>query len=341
MLRDSITSPRRGFTLIELLVAIACIALLIGLLLPAIQRAREAANRIQCANNLKQLGIAMHHYHDVHKSFPAGYEKKVSPSHPDVSAYLFRWSAHAKLTPFLEQTTIYNALDLANPLFLDPDRSVDPRNVLGVSQRLPVFLCPSDDGTPFVPIAPPPEDRKFGPTNYAGCIGSGGNGSPRENADGIVFINSRVRIADIIDGTSHTALMSETLLGLGGSSLSSPPSPRETPLVYLFRTERAAMSPEVCAPKAEDGYLWHTDGSSKWADGEVYCTLYDHGYPPNSPLWDCISLDHNWRAARSRHPGGVNLLLADGSVRFVSNQVELSTWHALGSRAGREVVGDF
>jgi prepilin-type N-terminal cleavage/methylation domain-containing protein/prepilin-type processing-associated H-X9-DG protein len=340
MLLKSRIRVKQGFTLVELLVVIAILALLAGMLLPAVQRVREAANRIKCANNLKQLGVALHHYHDVQQSFPAGYEKKVVPNHLDVPADLFRWSAHAKLTPYLEQATIYNSLDLANPLFLDRSLSVDVRNVLGVSQKIDVFLCPSDNGTPFVPIAPPHEHRTFGPTNYAACIGSGGNGGPRENADGIVFINSRVRIADIHDGTSNTALMSETLLGLGGPDLRSPPNEQESPLVYRWIPSSARMGVGLCQ-STDSRYWWETDGSGKWADGDVYCTLYDHGYPPNAPQWDCISSDHNWRAARSRHGGGVNLLLADGSVRFVSNLVDLSTWHALGSRAGNEVLGDF
>src|SRR5262249_50492110 len=103
------------------------------------------------------------------------------------------------------------------------------------------------------------------------------------------------------------------------------------------------ISPALCDnPKpTNESETWGTDGSSKWADGEVYCTLYDHGYPPNASKWDCISFDHNWRAARSRHPGGVNLLLADGAVRFVSEQVDIATWHALGSRAGHEVLADY
>jgi prepilin-type N-terminal cleavage/methylation domain-containing protein len=110
---------RKGFTLIELLVVIAIIAVLIGLLLPAVQKVREAAARAQCMNNLKQLGIALHHYQQSEGSFPPCYEKKVSPQYPNVPSFLFRWSPLAKLTPYIEQSNIYYALDLTIPLYID------------------------------------------------------------------------------------------------------------------------------------------------------------------------------------------------------------------------------
>jgi prepilin-type N-terminal cleavage/methylation domain-containing protein/prepilin-type processing-associated H-X9-DG protein len=330
---------RKGFTLIELLVVLAIIGILAGLLLPAVQRVRESANRMRCANNLKQLGLALHHYHDELGAFPPGSESKVGPDYPDVLPIFYRWSMLARLLPYIEQTTTYNSLDLANPLFLNSDYVINPDNVLGVSQTISVFLCPSDRGTPFVPILPPADDPMYGPTNYLGCIGSGGNGGLRQNADGIFFPSSKVRIADIVDGTSNTALMSESLMGPGGTYLNTAPvagSPQSS-LVYTFVGGPGLMDSGVC----QSARLWRTDRNSKWADSETYCTLYDHGYGPNSLEVDCVSQNSNWRAARSRHPGGVNLLLADGSVRFVADSVDLATWHGLGSRAGSEVLGDF
>jgi prepilin-type processing-associated H-X9-DG protein len=144
-------------------------------------------------------------------------------------------------------------------------------------------------------------------------------------------------MSDISDGTSSTALMSESVLGLGGDRLYHAPTPAQVPRVYAYFLSSIDMTPELCA--GANG--WFTNGNSKWADGEPYCTMYDHHYPPNPPQYDCVSLSANWKAARSRHPGGVNLLLADGSVRFVTNGVDLATWHALGSRAGGEVISEF
>jgi prepilin-type N-terminal cleavage/methylation domain-containing protein len=317
-------STRKGFTLIELLVVVSIIGLLISLLLPAVQKVREAANRMKCSNHLKQLGIAMHHYHDVEGSFPPGV---------DVN----RWSALAKLLPYMEQSSIYSSLDLNNPLFLNNYYTVAPRNVLGVSQSLSFLLCPSDWGTPFFPIPASEDLLFFGPTNYVGCIGSGNNGGARADADGVLFVSSRVRLADVTDGASNTALMSESLLGKGGPNFNGRPSDPDIPRVYGFFNSTTLMDAALCQGPGQ----WNTDSGSKWADGEVYCTLYDHGYLPNAPQWDCISKAANWKAARSRHQAGVNLLLADGAVRFVANQVDPATWHALGSRAGHEVLGDF
>src|SRR5437763_11642403 len=134
----------RAFTLIELLVVIAIIAILIALLLPAVQKVREAANRMKCSNNLKQLGIALHNYHDAQKTLPAGYQNLVTAQYPALPASRFRWSFIARLTPYLEQTNIYNSLDLTIPLYMDSQGNVFPVNRAGVSRVVSILLCPSD-----------------------------------------------------------------------------------------------------------------------------------------------------------------------------------------------------
>ncbi len=337
-------TKRRAFTLIELLVVIAIIGVLISLLLPAVQKVRAAALRIKCANNMKQLGIALSHYHDVEKAFPPGMEEKKGIQYPGVAAELYRWSMQSRLLPYIEQQNLSKIIDLGNPLFIDYQYTVAPQNVHGVSQSISVFLCPADWALPFVPIDPNQTDPKFGPCNYMASIGSGAKGGARINADGVCYASSRVRIAEITDGTSNTAIMSESVLGSGGAPLlNNAPGPSQIPLVYAWIGSSMPLTTNMC----EQAKVWNTNGNSKWADSEVYCTLYDHFYPPNAATWDCVTADYftlagfSWRTARSKHPGGVNLLLCDGSVRFVANSVNLKTWTALGSRNGGETFGDF
>jgi prepilin-type N-terminal cleavage/methylation domain-containing protein len=320
--------PRRGFTLVELLVVIAIIAILIGLLLPAVQKVRASAARTQCTNNIKQLSLALHNYHGTWHSFPWGYLNQVSPQYPALPASRFRWSTLAVLTPFLEQTNVYNTLDLTIPLYMDAAGDVFPQNQFGVSQVVKLFLCPADSLTIVYPA--------FGPTNYVGCLGSGSGGGHRAPSDGIFYNNSQTRISDVTDGLSNTALLSEQLLGRGGPNLTSAAGV-DVRFHYGSISAKAPVSDTACAAIT----TWKTDRGARWADGEVQYGLYDHHYPPNAAAWDCVALEYSWKAARSQHVGGVNLGLADGSVRFVSNGVDLATWQAVGTRAGEEVLKDF
>jgi prepilin-type N-terminal cleavage/methylation domain-containing protein/prepilin-type processing-associated H-X9-DG protein len=319
---------RRGFTLVELLVVIAIVAILAGLLVPAVQKARETAARAKCQNNLKQLGIAQHGYHDARDAFPPGYRTGVTPQYPALPAFLLRWSAQAELTPFIEQSNLYGSLDLTIPLYSSPAGTVFPVNQPGVAHPVPLFFCPSDQG--YGP------DPAFGPTNYVACLGSGAGGGTRTESDGVFFNNSAVRRADVRDGLSNTALMSEQILGRGGPAVTDP-SQVDVRYVYGQRPLHQPVSDLFCQAVT----TWLTDRGSRWADGEVQYGLYDHHYPPNAKAWDCVAIEFSWKAARSAHPGGVNLLLGDGSVRFVSDRVNPATWQALGSRAGDEVLGDF
>ena len=247
---------------------IAIIAILIGLLLPAVQKVREAAARINCQNNLKQLGLAMHAHEGALGYFPPGYEQKVTPAYPTVPAFRFRWRPIAKLTPYLEQTAIYNALDLENPLDDASGNAINSKgNQLAVQQQVPILLCPSD------PLSGTKPDPNFGPTNYAACVGSGKNGGPRGVGlgDGLFFNGSKVRVADIADGTSNTPMMSESLLGSlngaapPGSVSALPADPQQRERLYAW-TAGAGLMPNGCAGSSD----YRSDRNTRWADGDAY-----------------------------------------------------------------------
>ena len=199
-------SPLRlaGFTLIELLVVIAIIGMLVVLLIPAIQAARSSSRRTQCTNNLRQLGIALSNYESTRRRFPNGAISRAFPQQPTTPHNFYRWSTLAQLTPYLEQTAAYNALDMSVPLY-GKNFQVLPVNQEGVARVVPEFLCPSDRGRRISPA--------FGPTNYAACTGTGSQGGSPFEADGTFYINSQIPVQRIKDGLSHTVALAESVLG--------------------------------------------------------------------------------------------------------------------------------
>jgi prepilin-type N-terminal cleavage/methylation domain-containing protein/prepilin-type processing-associated H-X9-DG protein len=306
---------RRGFTLIELLVVIAIIAVLIGLLLPAVQKVRESANRAKCSNNLKQLGLALHNYHGDRQLFPSGVYNMIGS---DGAAYVGedrRVWLHYILT-YIEQPTIGTAAQnevATNALYAVAPTSSYVNNVINL------LMCPSDVNAG--------KKYTFGNSgqgfhaNYVACAGSttfnGASTTPAFTVlDGIFYAQSQNSIANITDGTSNTLLLSEILV-----------SPDVTQHDCRGRIWNNARSASV---------LFSTFGqpNTSTPDRLSHCQSI-----PTAPC--TTGSDNMVTFARSLHPGGVNAVLADGSVRFVSNAIDPTVWLALGTRSGNEPATDY
>lgn len=333
---QSSRSTRPGFTLIELLVVIAIIAVLVGLLLPAVQQAREAARRTQCKNNMKQMGLALHNYESTHTVFPGN----------GTGSNLI--SVHTALLPFIEQENLKRLYDPNQPLFL-----LAAGVPLFNSSQLPAastivntFLCPSDSQSPVF--------SRWGANNIAGtnymvCTGTGTDSyyDLQFPTDGMFWNRSSQRFRDMTDGTSSTLLMSEALLGPNFDTMAATPavprrqisSPRG---VFSVNNNPPggsipAVSNAICATSTR----WTGDRGLSWIYGIAQSTTFNTHETPNSTTPDCHSNGQGWFKASSLHSGGVNVLVADGSVRFIGDSIALENWRALSTRAGGEILGEF
>ena len=344
----------RGFTLIELLVLIAIIAILIALLLPAVQQAREAARRSSCKNNLKQLGLAMHSYHETHSIFPrANFEREDSSTYGYGNYSYFSFSAQAMLLPFMDQAPLYNQFNFS----LAPNQSTNDTSKRAV---IPAFLCPSDvrsivngggygagPGNSYAVCA--------GPSIYWFGVGPSTNTTPSNLQHQVGMFNYRkpVRIRDVLDGTSNVIAAAEILMGDGnnsdtqigagdtvrgvgrGSTASSFPALSDLKTWGAACLAKKSSTPASPAPRGDTG--------SNWAYGNGGLTVFNTLINPNCVT--CSGCGTNDAPglfpARSRHTGGVHILMGDGATRFISENVDSVTWQNLGAISDGNVLGEF
>jgi prepilin-type N-terminal cleavage/methylation domain-containing protein/prepilin-type processing-associated H-X9-DG protein len=330
------SAPRRGFTLIELLVVIAIIGVLIGLLLPAVQAAREAARRVQCTNNLKQLGLAVHNYESTNGVLPPALIQSGTGA---TITWTNGWSAHARIMPFMEGGNLFNGMNFALRYSLPENTTITAITVSGL-------LCPSEinsrKGTTALTSV----------VNYAWNRGDwyawGGFAGPDNR--GAFNVNLSRRFSEVNDGLSNTVFVSEVKTNQPNLSACGD-LPNATPT----SVPDPKADPYTVAPYYNAGCTLGLTGHTEWYDGALHETGFTTAWAPNKRIirlggdpsqdLDLITIRENKGGptygavtSRSYHPGGVNALFGDGSVKFVKNSLNGDVWRALGSISGGEVV---
>lgn len=356
----------RGFTLVELLVVIAIIGILVALLLPAVQAAREAARRAQCTNQLKQWALAAHNYHDTFLAFPMTNAQNYQPN-------VQGFSPQARILPFLEQSNLQAKFDFSQPAFTGPFNALIPNPQFAAAFATPikVALCPSDPA-PVLNVGA--GGTSYSGINYMVSMGSGmkNHYDLRWRTDGFVYENSGVRFGDITDGSSNTVLMSETVRSVGAdftlpagvlpkspyqatlngsSGVDSALQPAQGlkgsgggwtngPSGYIENPDLASVWPQKTSWRGAASAALRGRGTS-WAHSGAMSTLTNGYTTPNSPIPDVVIHFTGFFAPRSFHAGGAVAAMGDGSVRFLPNGIDTLVHRGLHSSDGGEAVQQF
>jgi Tfp pilus assembly protein PilE len=300
-----IRSRRSGITLFQLLIVLALLAILIGLLLPAVQKVREAAARAQSQNNLKQIALACHNFHDTFGHLPSGNDAN-------------NFSAAAGLLPFIEQAVLYKTIDFKKSI--DDKANADARKA-----RLKVFENPLDAVTAVDPT-------KYGPTSY--LFNAGSKPALADN-DGVFYQDSSVRIADIADGTSNTLLAGETLKGDGGTKAVTVLRQH----VALGKDALEKVGPDSGVQDWKDGKHISGDRCASWMDGRFLQGTFNSALRLNDKRPDVTCAGLGGVSGLRSERSGINAALCDGSVRYFSTSISAETWKAASTRNGGEVLG--
>ncbi len=335
---------QNGFTLIELLVVIAIIAVLVSILLPAVQQAREAARRSSCKNNLKQIGLALHNYESTYTRLPPG--MAINPRVNNNES----WSVHGRILPFMEQGNFYDQIDLQQAWGSTKNKDVV------ANAKLPCYFCPSDaqGGEPRTNTT-----VSLYCINYGFNLGTWKVYDPRDNSggDGMFFPNSSLKFADVTDGLSNTLFASEVkshqpytrtavYTTLPGSGQTIPSTASELTTIINLGTDKARWDPGTAHSEWPNGHGHHSGFTTTMTPNTFVAFTYlgktqdtdfasqQEGRDSGNPSFSAIT-------SRSYHKGGVQSLMGDGAVRFISQNIDQGIWRALGSRGTGEVVGEF